>query len=190
MLTPEYLKSKFEVGLAYDAYVATGKPHHQEAWHGIHARVSLTEAQRAVLGGFTRQTYALVVSGTWCGDCSQQLPILKHAEDAAGGRFVARYLDRDEHMDLAEQLQICEGVRVPVCLLLNEDFDFLAFVGDRVLARYRAMAGRQLGSSCPLPGAPVPDDELSATTSDWIDQVERAHLICRLSTKLRARHGD
>ncbi|MFG0306041.1 MAG: thioredoxin family protein [Phycisphaerales bacterium JB040] len=190
MLSPEYLKSKFDGALPYDDYVATGKPNHREAWEAVHGRVTLTQTQRAMLAGMTRQLYALVVSGTWCGDCSQQLPILKHAEDASGGRLAVRYVDRDEHMDLAERLQICEGTRVPVCLLLNEDFDFLAFVGDRVLARYRAMAERQLGASCPLPGAPVPDDELSATTADWIDEIERAQLICRLSTKLRARHGD
>jgi len=190
MLSPELLKAKFDAGRSYDDYVATGNVAHREAWDGFLDRVSLTDAHRRTLAGFERTFHALVVSGVWCGDCSQQLPILKRIEDAAGDRFTVRYLDRDEHTDLAEQLMICDGTRVPVCVLLNEDFDFLALVGDRVLARYRAMAARKLGASCPLPGAPVPADEVAATVQDWMDEVERGHLICRLSTKLRARHGD
>ena len=65
--------------------------------------------------------------------------------------------------DLAERLKICGGLRVPVVLILNEDFDVLSVEGDRTLSRYRALAARQLGPSCPLPGAPVPDDEVAAT---------------------------
>lgn len=190
MLSPELLKSKFDAGQTYNDYVASGNESQREAWADFHGRVRLTDTHLKTLGGFERRFHALVVSGVWCGDCSQQLPILKHVEDAAGDRFSVRYLDRDEHMDLAERLTLCDGVRVPVCLLLNEDFDFLAFVGDRVLARYRAMAARKLGASCPLPGAPVPADEIAATVQNWMDEIERAHLICRLSTKLRARHGD
>jgi len=62
--------------------------------------------------------------------------------------------------------------------------------GDRTLSRYRALAQRQLGPSCPLPGAPVPDDEIAATFQDWMDEIERVQLLCRLSTKLRTKHGD
>ncbi|MFT5422545.1 MAG: hypothetical protein ACI89L_000310 [Phycisphaerales bacterium] len=190
MLSPELLKSKFDAGQSYDDYVATGNEAQRQAWADYHSRVTLTDAHRKTINGFERSFHALVVSGVWCGDCSQQLPILKHIEDAAGEPFTVRYLDRDAHTDLADRLQICDGTRVPVCVLLNEDFDFLALVGDRVLARYRAMAARKLGASCPLPGAPVPADEIAATMQNWMDEIERAHLICRLSTKLRARHGD
>ena len=41
-----------------------------------------------------------------------------------------------------------------------------------------------------MPGAPVPDDELQATLQDWLDEVERVHLILRLSGRLRRKHGD
>lgn len=101
-----------------------------------------------------------------------------------------RALDRDAHMDLARRLTINDGNRVPVVLFLNEEFDFVSMLGDRTLSRYRAIAGRQLGASCPLPGAPVPADEIAATLQDWVDETERVQLICRLSTKLRAKHRD
>jgi thiol-disulfide isomerase/thioredoxin len=190
MLSPKFLKAKFEAALPYDQYASTGSPGHQDNWRAFHNRTALTEAQRTLVSGFTREVNCLMVSGTWCGDCVQQVPMLERIEAASQGKFRFHLVDRDKHMDLAEQLMICGGNRVPVGLLLNEDFDLLALIGDRTLARYRAMAARQLGPSCPLPGAPVPDDEVAATMQDWVDEVERAHLICRLSTKLRGRHGD
>jgi hypothetical protein len=175
--------------LTYEAYVGAGKPEHRAAWGAFRGRASLTPEQAGLIGGFERAVNALVVSGTWCGDCVQQVPFLD-AIDGASDRVRVRYLDRDEHMDLSERLMLCGGLRVPVVLLLNEDFDVLSVEGDRSLSRYRALAARQLGASCPLPGAPVPDDEVAATRQDWVDAFERAHLMARLSTKLRQRHGD
>lgn len=190
MLPTELIRAKMDAALAYEAYLATAKPEHRAAWQAFRARADLTTAQATLVGGFTRRVHALVVSGTWCGDCVQQIPFIDAIQAASPGRFTARYLDRDQHRDLSDRLMLCGGLRVPVVLLLNEDLDVLSVEGDRSLARYRALAARQLGASCPLPGAPVPDDELAATRQDWVDAVERAHLMARLSTKLRQRHGD
>ncbi|MFN0133217.1 MAG: thioredoxin family protein [Phycisphaerales bacterium] len=189
MLTNEAFRAAFAQALPYDAYLATGKPHHRDAWGRIDAAVSLTPAQRELLGAFIRPIRVLVLSGTWCGDCAQQCPILRHI--AAASRAIdLRFVDRDVHRDLAEQVKICGGFRVPTVIFANEDDDFLAILGDRTLSRYRALAAAQLGPSCPLPGAPVPPQELAATTQDWIDEFERVHLMVRLSPKLRERHGD
>lgn len=190
MLTPDIVKAKFDKALPYEQYLATGKPGEQDNWKAFDARVTITPAQRTLLASFTRRVNILMVSGTWCGDCVQQVPMLAHIERANPDKVKLRLVDRDQHMDLAEPLKLCGGLRVPVGLLLNEDFDVLALIGDRTLSRYRAMAARQLGPSCPLPGAPVPADEIAATLQDWVNQVEWAHLMCRLSTKLRQRHGD
>ncbi len=189
MIDPAFLRSKFEAALPYERYVATGTPGHQAAWTAFRARAGLTDAQRRLVGAFVRPLPTLVVSGTWCGDCVQQIPFVD-AIDEASPTVTARYLDRDEHPDLAERVMLCGGLRVPVVLILNEDFDVLSVEGDRSLARYRALAARQLGPACPLPGAPVPDDEVAATRQDWVDAFERAHLMARLSTKLRQRYAD
>ena len=85
---------------------------------------------------------------------------------------------------------LCGGLRVPVVLILNEDYDLLVFAGDRSLSRYRAMAARQLGPSCPVPGADLPADEIRAMTVDWVASFEHAHLMARMSTKLRMRYRD
>jgi thiol-disulfide isomerase/thioredoxin len=190
MLTPDFLRAKFGEALPYCPYLATGSAGEASNWNAFHGRVRLTEPQRTLLGSFKRRINALCLSGTWCGDCVQQCPFLDHIAAAAPGSIELRFLDRDEHPDLAGHLKICGGGRVPVLLLLNEDYDFVALAGDRTLARYRALASRTLGPACPLPGAPVPADEMAATLQDWVDEFERVQLILRLSSKLRQRHGD
>ncbi len=190
MLNPTTLKSKHAAGLAYDAYVATGNPDQQAAWKKFHAQVALTPSQREVLTGFVRRMPVLVISGTWCGDCVQQVPMFDHIARASNGRVDLRLVDRDAHKDLSDQVKICGGNRVPTILFMNEDFEFVALAGDKSLSRFRAVAARQLGASCPLPGASVAKDEIAATLQDWVDEFERAHLLLRTSAKLRERHGD
>ena len=97
MIERELLASKFEAGLPYEAYVATAKPEHLENWRGFEPRAALTEAQRALVASFTRGINCLAVSGTWCGDCVQQLPFLAHIERANPEVVRCRFLDRDEH---------------------------------------------------------------------------------------------
>lgn len=190
MVTNELLKAKFQSGHRYAAYLETGTPDQQSKWRDLHARVRLTDAQRSLLSGFTRQVNILIVSGTWCGDCVQQVPMFDHIERANPGKIALRVIDRDKNLDLAEPIAICSGLRVPTVLFLNEDFDFCSLMGDRSLSRYRAMAAAKLGASCPLPGAPVPPDEIASTLQDWINELERVQLMLRLSPKLRERYGD
>ena len=129
------------------------------------------------------------MSGIWCGDCVQQGPLLERIAEA-NPLLELRFCDRDEHAELAEALQINAGLRVPVVVFMAEDYEPVSIYGDRTLCRYRALAAKQLGPSCPLPGAPVDDDELAATLQDWLDEFERVHLVLRLSGRLREKHGD
>ncbi|MFB3430536.1 MAG: thioredoxin family protein [Phycisphaerales bacterium] len=189
-LNAEYLKSKFEQAHAYDAYVATGTDAQKDGWQKIYDQARLTDEQVKLVGAFTRQMKVLVSSGVWCGDCVQQIPLLKKIAEASNGTIDLRIVDRDEHSDLAEQIQICGGMRVPVAIFMAEDFELVSLFGDRTLTRYRAIAKKQLGAACAIPGAPVPDDELAGTLQDWLDEVERVHLLLRLSTRLRQKHND
>lgn len=184
--------------MLYDQYLAAAKPHERANWKAFEERVPMSAAQRELVGGFSRRINVLCVSGSWCGDCVQQVPILariaaikpapRQPAGAVGIDF--RLLERDEHPEFAQRVKICGGLRVPVAVFMNEDCEFVALAGDRTLSRYRAIAKRQLGPSCPLPGAPVPPDELAATVADWVSEFERAALLLRLSPKLRARYGD
>ena len=198
MLTPEVYRAAFQVALPYPAYLETAKPHERSNWQQFDARVSLSAAQQATIGGFERRLNVLVISGTWCGDCVQQVPILAaiaatfpaHDLDGRDPGIDLRVMDRDLHDSFTQHFSICGGRRVPMVIFLNEDFDFVALAGDRTLARYRRMAEVKLGAACPLPGAPVPTDEVAAVTAEWMDQFERVALMLRLSTKLRQRHDD
>jgi Thioredoxin len=189
MLTPDYTQAAFRAALQYEDYLRTGTPDQRDAWARQHGRVRLTDEQRALIASFTREINILVSSGIWCGDCAAQVPMLDHI-GAASPRLHLRILDRDEHSDLAEQIKICGGLRVPTVLFLNEDFEFLSLHGDKSLARMRARAAKLEGAGCALPGAAPGADEAAATLADWVREVEFAHLIARLSPKLRQRHAD
>jgi len=186
----DYLKQKHAPGLSYADYIATGEPQKQRDWQTIYDQAPLTRAQAALLGSFTRKINVIVLSGIWCGDCVQQGPLIQRIAEGAPQAIDLRWLDRDEHMDLQEKVRINAGNRVPVAIFCAEDYQVVGWFGDRTLTRYRAMAAKNLGGACPMPGAPLPQDELNATLAEWLEQFERAHLLLRLSGRLRQIHGD
>jgi thioredoxin-like negative regulator of GroEL len=190
MPNPETLRRYFDQSLAYHAYVASGPSDHQANWAANHARIALTEQQVSLLGSFTRRQPVLVISGTWCGDCAQQVPIMQHIAAASNGKIDLRIIDRDKGIELSNQVKISGGNRVPTVIFMNEEFDLLGLYGDNVLSRMRAKAAKQLGASCELPTARAAESDLAQTVQEWVDQFERTQLIARLSTKLRSKHGD
>lgn len=183
------LERTFNDALDYDAYLASD-PRRAVPWLRVGERISLTDEQRRLIEGFERVMRVLVISGIWCGDCSAQGPMLAAIAAANPKTIDVRWVDRDEHPELADQVMICGGRRVPTVIFLAEDFEFVSLLGDRTLSRYRAMAKKQLGPSCPIPGAEHDPDEAAATLQEWLDEFERVHLLLRLSPRLRALHGD
>ena len=189
-LSADFLRAKFEQALAYPDYLKTGTAEQQRRWAGVYDITKLSDAQRKLLGTFKREMHILVSSGIWCGDCVQQVPLIARIAEANPDRVKLRILDRDQHRDLAELIRINGGDRVPVALMLAEDFELCAIVGDRTISRYRALALRQLGAACEI-GIAAPDQaELAATLADWLSEVERVQLMLRLSGRLREKHGD
>jgi thiol-disulfide isomerase/thioredoxin len=195
MLTPSIYRDHFARAKPYSSYVSTGTADQQAKWRAFHALVRVTESQRSLIASFTRRVNVLVISGVWCGDCVQQCPMLDHLASIKPARgdgpgVDLRFVDRDEHKDLSDAVMICGGNRVPTVIFLNEDMEFIGLSTDKSISRLRALAARQLGPSCPVPGAPVPADEIAATLQDWCTDLEKAHLLARLSAKLRQKHGD
>ncbi len=175
-------------GHTYDAYLAQD-PVRAPQWHEIHERVTLAEKHHELLQGFSREMKVFCLSGTWCGDCVQQGPMIEKIAQASP-MINLRWFDRDEFSELAEAVKINGGLRVPTVIFCAEDYEPVMVYGDRSLTRYRAAAARNLGPSCPLPGAPLPQDELEGTLQDWVDEFERVHLLLRLSARLREKHQD
>ena len=184
------LAEKFAAGLPYDRYVETGNEDQRKRWRQFDTAVKLTEEQSRLLSGFVREMRILVVSGIWCGDCVQQCPMLWRCAEANPSRLLLRFVDRDEHRDLSEQLRINGGDRVPVVLFLSEDHEFCGLAGDRTLSRYRAVAARQLGPSCPTGIVLPPPDEIAATLQDWVNEIERVQWMLRISPRLRKKYND
>jgi thiol-disulfide isomerase/thioredoxin len=184
------LSKFFEAGLSYERYVATGTPEQQRRWQQVFASAALTPAQTSLVCGFVREMKVLVVSGIWCGDCVQQCPLLERIALANPAKVAVRFVDRDEQKALSSRLRLNAGDRVPVALFLSEDMELCSTFGDRTLNRYRALAVRHLGPSCPT-GIVAPDaGELAATLQDWLNEFERVQLMLRLSGRLRQRHCD
>jgi thiol-disulfide isomerase/thioredoxin len=185
----QFLRSHFDSALNYDAYIKTGTDEQRRRWAQVYESAHLVDAQRVLLAGFVRQMKVLVVSGIWCGDCVQQCPLIQRIADGQN-KIDLRYVDRDQHKDLSSKLRINAGDRVPVALFMAEDFELCSVYGERTLSRYRAIARRQLGASCPT-GIGAPDqDEMAATLADWLAEFERIQLMLRISPRLRQKHGD
>lgn len=180
------LRNAFDQALPYTRYLAADAAS-ANAWQSV--KPVLSGPQRELLAGFRRRMPVLVISGIWCGDCAQQGPML-HAIAEACPVIDQRWIDRDAVPQLRDQVRICGGHRVPTVIWMAEDHEFVSLLGDRTLPRYRAMAARQLGPACPLPGAVPPPDETAATLQAWLDEYERVQLLLRLSGRLRQKHGD
>jgi thiol-disulfide isomerase/thioredoxin len=185
-----FLAEKFAAALPYDRYVRTGNEEQQRRWQQVYTAAQVTVAQKQLVAGFVRDMKVLIVSGIWCGDCVQQCPLLQRIAEANPARIELRLLDRDKHRDLTDKVHINAGDRVPVALFLAEDHELCSVFGDRTLNRYRALAARHLGPSCPTGIVPPAADELAATLQDWLNEFERVQLMLRLSARLRQKHND
>ena len=185
-----FLTEKFAAALPYDRYVRTGSDEQHRRWQQVYAAAQLTEVQKQLVAGFVRDMKVLIVSGVWCGDCIQQCPLLQRIAEANPSRIDLRLLDRDQHRDLTEKVRINTGDRVPVALFLAEDHELCSVFGDRTLNRYRALAARHLGPSCPTGIVPPGAEELAVTLQDWLNEFERVQLMLRLCDRLRQKHRD
>lgn len=180
---------KFDEGWTYEEFLSRyGRESQRQRWHDTRARVTLSAEQRAVLQRFRRDMKVLCVAGVWCGDCAEQCPIFA-ALAAETPRIQLRCFDRDEHLDLSQELSICGGARIPVVLFLSEDNQPLGRYGDRTLSKYRQLEQLLDGVACPS-GLGMESAELAAVVQDWLNEFERNQLILRLSPRLRAKYGD
>lgn len=180
----------FAESLPYRAFLEThGTPAQRERWAAMHARFRLTPEQQSLLAGFTRRMPVICLAGAWCGDCVNQCPVFDHFAQASPA-IDLRFLDRDALPEVRQELAINGGHRVPVVVFLSEDGHEVFRYGERTLSTYRRLAADQLGPACPTGLVPPADEALSAVTSEWLGEFERAHLILRLSPRLRTKHGD
>jgi thiol-disulfide isomerase/thioredoxin len=184
------LYEKHRVGLPYHDFLKRyGTDVHQSRWKQFHEQVTLTDAQRSLLQSFTRTMPVLCLAGAWCGDCVNQCPIFEHFA-AVAPTIQLRFIDRDEHADAQQALQINGGNRVPVVVFFSEDGTEVARYGERTLSKYRQMMLDQAGASCPTGISIGKDPLVTQVAQDWLNEFERVQWILRLSARLRKLHND
>jgi len=180
----------WETGHVYDDFLAQyGASTHRERWKNVFDQVVVTVEQMELLRRFTREMKVLCLAGAWCGDCAEQCPILQKFAELAP-RISLRFLDRDAIPEVRDALSICGGKRVPVVVILSEDGHEVVRFGDRTLSRYRRLAAQQIGSACPTGISVGTDPQLALAVQEWLEVLERAQLVLRLSPRLREKHGD
>jgi thiol-disulfide isomerase/thioredoxin len=184
------LFTKFDDALPLPAFLARyGTSTDRSRWENALASTRITEAQRQLLGRFTREIKVLVLAGAWCGDCIAQCPAFERFAEAAPVIKV-RFLDRDDHPDAQEELQVNGGNRVPVAVFFSEDGFEVSRYGERTLARYRQMVEQLTGESCATGIVRGTDPVQAGVIQNWLDEFERVQWILRLSPRLRRKHGD
>jgi thiol-disulfide isomerase/thioredoxin len=184
------LFDKFAVGLSLPDFLAKyGTDADRAKWARAAEQTHLTDAQKQLLGKFTRRTNVLVLAGAWCGDCASQCPIFEKFA-AAAPVLVTRYIDRDEHADAQEALRINGGNRVPVAVFFSEDGHEVARYGERTLARYRQLAAELSREGCATGLVKADDPVQVQIVQDWLNEFERVQWTLRLSPRLRKLHND
>lgn len=190
MPNASYLSGKFSSGLPYGRYIQTGNEEQQRRWKQVYDAAQLTDAQKQLVAGFVREMKILIFSGIWCGDCIQQCPLIQRIAEVNPAKIDLRFVERLKESELDPEVRTNGGSRVPVVVFLSEDNEWCATAGDRTIHRYRALAHARLGPMCPT-GIVAPDkDELAATLSDWLNEVERVQLMLRLTPRLRQKYQD
>lgn len=184
------LFEKFTAGLPLPEFLAKfGSDADRAKWARAAEQTHLTDAQKQLLGKFTRRTNVLVLAGAWCGDCAGQCPIFE-AFAAAAPVLVTHYIDRDVHADVQEALRINGGNRVPVAVFFSEDGHEVSRYGERTLARYRQLVEQQTGETCGTGLVKGSDPVQMQVVQNWLDEFERVQWMLRLSPRLRKLHGD
>jgi len=182
--------SIFAQSLTYEDFLKNhGTEAHQQRWANMEAHVQLTPEQTDLVGGFVREMNVLCLAGAWCGDCVNQVPILKRIADA-DPKITLRLLDREAIPEVRDALTINGGQRVPAVVFLSEDWHVCAVGGDRVVAYYRQMAKDRLGPACPTGIVPPGEALIAEAVEEWVTEFERIQLMLRLAPRLRERHGD
>lgn len=188
-LRAKQYEAAFRLGVPFQQYIQTGSPADNARWSRSLEAIQLQPAQSALLAGFTRKMQLLCLSGIWCGDCARQCPII-HKLASQSELIELRFVENVGVPELADELRIHGAARVPVLVCLSEDFFEVARFGDRPLATYRQKAGLESGPACAIGGGSAGDSNLNLEIQEWLDVLERAQLILKLSPMLRARYGD
>ena len=91
-----FWRSCFEKAVDYEQYLSQALPVHAKRWQERAAAIPpVTEEQKQRLTGYGRALNILLVSGTWCGDCVRQGPMIRQIVEACDDGVTMRVIERD-----------------------------------------------------------------------------------------------
>jgi thioredoxin-like negative regulator of GroEL len=108
----------------------------------------------------------LVLSEDWCGDCTDNLPILNRIAEESG-KLDVRIVPRDEHLDVMDQyLKGGEFRSIPLILFLDDDGRVIGAFKERPdsVTELRARKRQELYARRPDFGSPGAYAQLSEET--------------------------
>jgi thiol-disulfide isomerase/thioredoxin len=189
----EFFHSYYEKALPYLEYLDHAPQTHREKWNTMYEKVSPGAHEIAIIKSFKRILHLLVLSGSWCGDCVRQGPMLRKIEEASP-LIKVRFIDNKTYPELTNELRINGAEKVPVVVSLSEDFLELGRFGDRHLSVYRTHAYEaeksNTGAFCDTGIIPPASDPLSYEFNEWVTYIERNQHLLYLSPLLRKRYND
>lgn len=184
----DFFKSFFDKALHYDEYVKTGNLQHQERWKNSEELPIPAELSSIVMG-WKRKMNLLVMSGTWCGDCVRQGPMLKLIQEKFP-LINLKFIDNQANPLLQDELKINGANKVPVVVTLSEDFYEIGRFGDMHRSRYLKKLTSELGAACDAGLIRPKFSELEQEIMEWVYHLDRHQAILRLSPLLRRRYND
>ena len=140
----------------------------------------------------------LCLVGVWCGDCVNACPIFQRFAELTD-TIDLRFVNREQKCDpagadagaqLANELSICGGSRVPVLVFLSQDGFECERFGERTLAAYRSKVAAMQGASCSTGLFGPPADLLQANIAEWLAHFERVQLMLQTSPRLLRLNGE
>ena len=188
-LRQDLYKKIFNEAQPYDRFLADSEEKYRARWESFRESLVVPDKVATTIRGFSRQMNILVLAGAWCGDCARQCPMLEELCELSHHLHI-RYLDNQAVPELRDEFRIHGAARVPVVIILSEDYFEVARFGDKTLSAYRRKAKRELGAACDSGIGLPPQEELQEELAEWSNMLERSQLMLRVSPFLRARHND
>jgi thiol-disulfide isomerase/thioredoxin len=135
------------------------------------------EVDLSAFSSLSEPVKVLVISEDWCGDCTDNLPVLNRIAEETG-KLDFRVFARDENLDLADQF-LKEGKyrSIPVIVVLDENLDPVSHVIERpsTVTEMRLKKRQELHEAHPeLGGFGAAPDQLSDEVRDARGKAESA----------------
>ena len=123
------MRDRYQKAETFQEFLATVQAH-RTLWNQLSEGAQLSQEAREAAGSILGQWHLLVLAEDWCGDVMHILPFLARLEEEFP-HFDLRILSREENPDLMES-HLTNGTRsIPVVMILDEDFQEVAWWGPR-----------------------------------------------------------